>query len=96
MSAITITRFTVDPTDIDALRTEHTALVAAVKRADVGLEDAWLGRVSGTEWAGVWRWDSLVSLRAARETPPAPELARAAFALVESPTVDEIEIFDEH
>lgn len=95
MSAITVTRFTVDSTKIDALRAEHTALVAAVKQADVGLLDAWLGRVSDTEWAGVWRWDSLASLRAARGTPPAPEFARAAFALVESPTVDEIEVFDE-
>ncbi|MDN3243143.1 hypothetical protein [Glycomyces tritici] len=96
MSAITVTRFTVDPADIDALRAEHTALATAVKGAGIGLEDAWLGRVSETEWAGVWRWDSLASLRAARETPPAPELARAALALVESPTVDEIEVFDEH
>ena len=93
MSAITITRFTVDPTKLDALRAEHAALVAAIKQADVGLQDAWLGRVGDTEWAGVWRWDSIASLRAARETPPAR--AHAAFALVESPTVDEIEVFDE-
>lgn len=92
MSAITITRFTVDPANVDALRAEHAALVAAVKQADAGLEDVWLGRVSDTEWAGIWRWDSVASLQAARETPP--ERARAAFALVETPTVVEVEIFD--
>ena len=95
MSAITVTRFTVDPTNIDALRAEHAALVAAIKQAGAGLLDAWLGRVNDTEWAGVWRWNSVASLRAARETPPAPELAHAAFALVDNPTVDEIEVFDE-
>lgn len=95
MSAITVTTFTVDPGNVDALRAEHAALVAAVKQADAGLKGAWLGRISDTEWAGVWRWDTVASLRAARETPPAPERAHAAFALVENPTVEEIEIFDE-
>lgn len=94
MSAITVTQFTVDPSNIDALRTEHTALVAAVKQADVGLVEAWFGRVDDG-WAGVWRWDSLASLRSSRETPPAPEHARAAFSLVENATVIEIEVLDE-
>lgn len=95
MAAITVTRFTVDPTKIDALRAAHAALVTEIKQTDVGLDGAWLGRVSDTEWAGIWRWDTIAGLRAARENPPAPELARAAFALVELPTVDEIEVFDE-
>ena len=95
MSAITVTRFDVDPANVAELRVRHTALVTAVKQADRGLLNAWLGRIDDTHWVGVWFWSSAESLRAVRENQPAPELARAAFALVENPAVEEIEVFDE-
>jgi quinol monooxygenase YgiN len=95
MSVITVTRFTVDPSNAAALRDAHAALVTAMKQADTGLLETWLGRIGEAEWAAVWRWDRAASLQAARENLPAPELAQAAFALAGPPAVDEIHVVDE-
>lgn len=96
MSVITITRFTVTPSNVDALRTAHAALVTAMKQADIGLLDTQLGRIGDAEWAGIWHWDSAASLQAARADLPAPELAQAAFALTGPPMVEQIDVVDEH
>jgi quinol monooxygenase YgiN len=95
MSVITFTRGQVDPSDVAELRSRHAELVEAVKRADAGLIEARFGRVDDSTWGAIWRWDSEANLAAARENPPAPELAGAAFSLVKDPVVDVLTVDDE-
>ncbi|THV41097.1 antibiotic biosynthesis monooxygenase [Glycomyces buryatensis] len=95
MSVITVTRFTVAPENVEELRSRHAALVADVKDTGAGLARAQFGRIDETSYVGIWRWDSAADLQAAREIPPAPEAAKAAFSLVTDATVDEIHVLDE-
>lgn len=96
MSVITVTRFQVDPSDADELRARHAALVSATRAAFPGLTEARLGRIDDSTWAGVWRWDSAATLRAAREAASADAAAAEAFALTRDITVDDIDVLDEH
>ncbi|MER7617743.1 antibiotic biosynthesis monooxygenase [Nonomuraea wenchangensis] len=96
MSVVTVTRFQADPADAEELRARHAALVSATRAAFPGLTEARLGRIDDSTWVGVWRWDSAVSLQAARQAVPGDATAAAAFALTREATVDDIEVLDEH
>ncbi|MHA5053520.1 antibiotic biosynthesis monooxygenase [Streptomyces sp. SD15] len=96
MSVITVTRFQIDPADAEQLRARHAALVAATRAAAPGLIEARLGRLDDETWVGIWRWDSAASLQTARQVVPGNAEATAAFALTREPTVDDIEVLDEH
>lgn len=95
MALIVVTRFQADPADAEQVRARHAALVATTRAAVPGLTEARLGRTDDGAWAGVWRWDSPASLRAAREFAPGTPEAVEAFALTREHTAEEIEILDE-
>ncbi len=97
MSLIAVTRFEATTDDATDIRTQHNALVDAVRAAIPGLTEARLGRLEN-QWVGVWRWESADDLKAARDLAPTLAETRAAFALVREGTVaiDEIDVIDEH
>ncbi|MGW1346948.1 hypothetical protein ACWCOV_38255 [Kribbella sp. NPDC002412] len=98
MSLIAVTRFeTVDTVEATEIRDRHTALVEAVRTATPGLTEARLGRLPDGQWVGVWRWDSMDTLKSVREFAPNLPEVKAAFALVRegSSAVEEIEVLDE-
>ncbi|GAA2738400.1 antibiotic biosynthesis monooxygenase [Actinocorallia aurantiaca] len=96
MPVITVTRFQADPADAEQIRARHAALVAATRAACPGLTEARLGRIDDETWAGVWRWDSAESLKAARQAIPGNAEAVAAFSLTRDAAGEDIEVLDEH
>jgi hypothetical protein len=95
MAMLVITRFTADPANAEEVPTRHAALVAATRSAVSGPTEARLGRVDERNWVGVWRWESAEQLAEARRIAPGRPETVAAFALVQAPTAEEIEIIDE-
>ncbi|MCW3819301.1 antibiotic biosynthesis monooxygenase [Micromonospora sp. DR5-3] len=96
MSVITLTRFTIEPGDVAALRTRHADLIAAIRSATPGLVEARLGKIDERTVVGIWRWESAEHLHAARRiAPDLPETA-ATFSLASAVTADDVAMVDEH
>ncbi|MBM0233141.1 antibiotic biosynthesis monooxygenase [Micromonospora sp. STR1_7] len=95
MSLLVITRFTADPAHAEDLPARHADLVSATRSAVGGPVEARLGRVDERHWVGVWQWESAEHLAEARKMVPGTPVATAAFALVDDPTAEEIQLVDE-
>jgi hypothetical protein len=95
MSIIRITRFQLDPADVEEMLSRRAALISAVRDACAGPAEARLGRLDDESWMDVWTWDTAEDLRAALEAAPRLPAAGAAFALVKDATAEQAEIVDE-
>lgn len=95
MPVIRITRFQVDPANVDEMIDRRAALISAVRASLPGLTEARLARVGDQTWVDAWRWDSAECLRAALEAAPRLPEAGAAFALTWEVTAEQAEIVDE-
>ncbi|WP_345475554.1 antibiotic biosynthesis monooxygenase [Actinoallomurus oryzae] len=89
---VVITRFKVDPANIEELKAKHDSLVSALRPVASGPREAELGRVDDQTWAVVWRWDTAEQLRTAQQNAQSvPEVA-AAFALISDVSGEAVEV----
>jgi hypothetical protein len=95
MAIIRITRFEVDPANVEEMLSRRAALINAVRVSFSGPADACLARLGDESWMDVWKWESAEDLRAALEAAPRLPEAGAAFALTKDATAEQAEIVDE-
>ncbi|MCW2913714.1 MAG: hypothetical protein JWN52_1782 [Actinomycetia bacterium] len=95
MPVIRITRFVVQPADVELMLARRTDLITSVRAAYPGLTEARLARLDDQTWIDTWRWDSAATAQAALAGAPALPEAAAAFSLTRDATAEQADIVDE-
>ena len=89
---VAITRFKVDPANIEELKAKHEAMVSALRAAVSGPREAKLGRIDDQTWAVVWQWDTAEQLRMSQQQAPGTPEVAAAFALISDIEGEAVEV----
>lgn len=92
MSILRTTRFTVDPSTVDAFLDRRAALIDAVRSAYPGLAHTLLGRVDDQTWTDSWVWESADHMRAAVSGAGDLPEAAVAFELVSGVEAEQAEV----
>jgi hypothetical protein len=95
MTILRLTRFTLDPARTDQMLETRAELIKAVQSNCAGLTETRLARIDDETWLDLWRWESDEALQAAVAIAPTLPEAAAAFALVQNPTEERVELVDE-
>jgi hypothetical protein len=95
MTILRLTRFTLEPARTDQMLETRAELIKAVRSNCSGLTETRLARVDDETWLDLWRWESDEALQAAVAIAPTLPEAAAAFALVQNPTEERVELVDE-
>ncbi|MFC5187460.1 hypothetical protein [Actinomadura harenae] len=95
MTVLRTTRYQTGTSTVEEVLTRRNDLVAAIRAAYPGLDEARLTRAGDGTWVDLWRWESAELMEAAvAGAPKLPESARA-FALTSDVTVEVTEVVDE-
>jgi hypothetical protein len=95
MSVIRMTRFVVQPADVELMLDRRADLISAVRAAYPGLTEARLARLDDQTWIDMWCWDSAASVQTALAGAPALPEAAPAFSLTRDATAEQADIVDE-
>lgn len=95
MAVVRITRFSVDPANVEEMVNRRAKLVDAVRAAYPGLAEARLARLGDETWIDTWRWDSAANVEAALAGAPELPEAGQAFSVVRDASAELAEIVDE-
>ncbi|MDX6247461.1 MAG: hypothetical protein QOF10_821 [Kribbellaceae bacterium] len=95
MTILRLTRFTVEPSRADEMLEKRADLITAVRAKCAGPTETRLARVDEQTWLDLWRWDSDEALQEAVEVAHGLPEAPAAFAMVQDPTAERVELVDE-
>jgi hypothetical protein len=95
MTILRLTRFTVDAARADEMLEKRVELITAVRAKCTGPTETRLARVDDETWLDLWCWDSDESLQEAAALAPSLPEAKAAFALVQNPTEERVELVDQ-
>ena len=82
MTAVELTRYTVDPQHEEAFLQRHHEAVEAMRRRFPSLLEANLARLDQETWIDIWKWESLEAARQAAAEAPQVVEAAALFSLI--------------
>lgn len=97
MPVLRITRFEVEPAEVDEMLRRRSALLDAVRESCPGLTGTQVSRLDPRHWVDIWRWASSQEMAAALQAAASGRLPAAgpAFALTQNATAEVMEVVDE-
>lgn len=95
MTVVRITRFSVDPANVEEMVARRAKLIDAVRATFPGLAEARLARLGDETWIDTWRWDSAANVEAALAGAPELPEAGQAFSVLRDASAELAEIVDE-